>query len=496
MKIIHDPLYQDIRMSDVAIQIINTPLYERLNYIRQTSMAYRVFPSATHTRKTHQIGVYGLAKKTLDTLILHRHLVVAAADSAAEYMTLDTSSASESDATDSVAESVADSVAESVADSVAVPKSGRPLSPEQMTQWVRCGHTPSITTEEYEWICIGGLVHDLGHGPSSHSFDDLVEEFVENGLVPADSEWVTHERRGQYLFRHLVKRYQIDLSDEAVDYICQVIEPSDEYIHDFRFQLINNKVSGIDLDKMDYIKRDNYEFGLCCSIDIDRIITNSGIHCQIRNAVNSEPYTYQSTLYGSGRDINDILSSTLCELGVDIGTYWSFCDRICGDIFNLFMVRYRLYKEIYNHPKVIKFELAYLDVLKDQGEAICQTINRMDVDRFMEMTDESMLWTASKSARDRFHERGTYRLSETTGLAICNVRVTRTVGFFGKNGFNPFKHIRFYDRKSGKIKHKNLNEISVFLNGNNTCENLVFDYTMESEPMSPTHKSADRWWSA
>ena len=460
MKIIHDPLYQDIRMSDVAIQIINTPLYERLNYVRQTSMAYRVFPSATHTRKTHQIGVYGLAKKTLDTLILRRHLVVTSTNAANEYTTLDTS-------TDSVDALVSDDIRDDVRRDV------RPLSPKQMTEWVYTGNKPTITSEEYEWICIGGLVHDLGHGPSSHSFDDLVEEFVEHGQVSSDSEWVTHERRGQYLFRHLVKQYAINLSPYAVDYICQVIDPSDEYIHDFRFQLINNKVSGIDLDKMDYIKRDNYEFGLCCSIDIDRIITNSGIHCQIRNAVNTESYTAESALYGSGRDI-----MSLCGPLSDVGTYWSFCDRICGDIFNLFMVRYRLYKEIYNHPKVIKFELAYLDLLKDQGEAICETINRMDVDRFSEMTDESMLWTASKLARDRFHERGTYRLIENsrTGPVTDQFQVRRTVGFFGKNGFNPFKHIRFYDRKSGKIIHKNLSEISVFLNGNNTCENLVFDF--------------------
>ncbi len=76
MKIIYDKVWGDIPMTDLAISIIDTPMYHRMSYIKQTSMAYRVFPTATHTRFNHQVGVYGLLKKTLNTLINKGHLVI------------------------------------------------------------------------------------------------------------------------------------------------------------------------------------------------------------------------------------------------------------------------------------------------------------------------------------------------------------------------------------------------------------------------------------
>ena len=161
MKIISDCLHHDIRMSEVAIQIIDTPLYERQNSIKQTSMAYRVWPSATHTRKNHQIGTYGLTANTLNSLISHNHL----------------------------------SVCKDLL---------KPLTVEEMTASMVRGEIPKITPDEFEWICLGGLVHDLGHGPASHTFDDFLEELVESGELSKDHPWLTHEQRSQIFFKHLV----------------------------------------------------------------------------------------------------------------------------------------------------------------------------------------------------------------------------------------------------------------------------------------------------
>ena len=41
--------------------IVNHPLFQRLNHIRQLGFAYQTFPSATHTRFSHSLGVYYLA---------------------------------------------------------------------------------------------------------------------------------------------------------------------------------------------------------------------------------------------------------------------------------------------------------------------------------------------------------------------------------------------------------------------------------------------------
>lgn len=443
MKTIHDSLHGEIRISDTAIKIIDSYLYERLNSIKQTSMAYRVFPAATHTRKNHQIGVYGLTARTLDQLISRKQLVISDDDVV--------------------------------------------LSPKQMTQYMLSGKTPVITQDEYEWICIGGLVHDLGHGPASHSFDDLLEEFIDEGSLPKDSPWATHEQRSQHFFRYLVKSSpDINLSDEAVHYICQIIEPTEEYVNDFRFQFINNKVNGIDIDKIDYIARDNYVFGLHASIDIDRLINNCNVSVDtIEVNTNNINNMTNVTTYNKLPDKTNDKPNNHDNSDTRNGTFWSFNERIRNDIFNLFMVRFRLYKEIYNHPKVIKFELAYNDLLKEQRQNILKTMENQDIDTFATYTDESILWQASPKLRKDFFDRSTYKLIKEPEPGA--IRIDRVVGFFGKKGFNPFEYIRFYERKSGKLIQLEPHDINIFLTFNCTCERMTYHYTNENYNDSPVN---------
>lgn len=68
MTTIHDTIHSEIEISDVAQKIIDHRYFERCNQIMQTGNAYRVFPSATHTRKIHQIGCYHLTLKILRNL--------------------------------------------------------------------------------------------------------------------------------------------------------------------------------------------------------------------------------------------------------------------------------------------------------------------------------------------------------------------------------------------------------------------------------------------
>lgn len=68
MTIIHDPIHGEIELSEMAMKIIDHSYFERTNYIYQTGTAYRVYPSATHTRKMHMIGTYSITRKLLDHL--------------------------------------------------------------------------------------------------------------------------------------------------------------------------------------------------------------------------------------------------------------------------------------------------------------------------------------------------------------------------------------------------------------------------------------------
>ena len=66
--VVRDPLWDTIELDPVAVRIVDSPAYQRLRYIRQLGLAHLVYPGATHTRFDHAIGVYHLARRTLDAL--------------------------------------------------------------------------------------------------------------------------------------------------------------------------------------------------------------------------------------------------------------------------------------------------------------------------------------------------------------------------------------------------------------------------------------------
>ncbi|MBC7789102.1 MAG: HD domain-containing protein [Anaerolineae bacterium] len=68
MKVIRDPLWNNIRVDPLTLKLIDTRLFQRLRYIRQLGHAYLVYPGATHSRFEHALGAYHLARQTLTIL--------------------------------------------------------------------------------------------------------------------------------------------------------------------------------------------------------------------------------------------------------------------------------------------------------------------------------------------------------------------------------------------------------------------------------------------
>jgi HD superfamily phosphohydrolase len=66
--VIRDPLWDTIRVDPIATRIVNSPVFQRLRYIRQLGHAHLVYPGATHTRFDHALGVYNLAQRALASL--------------------------------------------------------------------------------------------------------------------------------------------------------------------------------------------------------------------------------------------------------------------------------------------------------------------------------------------------------------------------------------------------------------------------------------------
>src|SRR5438309_5126815 len=65
IEIVRDPLWNNIRLDALASELIDTPAFQRLRYVRQLGLAFLVYPGATHSRFEHALGTYHLARRTL-----------------------------------------------------------------------------------------------------------------------------------------------------------------------------------------------------------------------------------------------------------------------------------------------------------------------------------------------------------------------------------------------------------------------------------------------
>jgi HD superfamily phosphohydrolase len=72
MKTIKDPIHGIITISNIALSIIDSNVFQRLKNIKQLGLCYQVFPSATHTRFEHSIGVYHLAREMITNLQINQ----------------------------------------------------------------------------------------------------------------------------------------------------------------------------------------------------------------------------------------------------------------------------------------------------------------------------------------------------------------------------------------------------------------------------------------
>ncbi len=69
---IRDPLWRDIRISPALMSLVDTAEFQQLHRIRQLGPTALVYPGATHTRFSHSLGVFHIARKLLQNLLLRR----------------------------------------------------------------------------------------------------------------------------------------------------------------------------------------------------------------------------------------------------------------------------------------------------------------------------------------------------------------------------------------------------------------------------------------
>ncbi|MEJ2771076.1 MULTISPECIES: HD domain-containing protein [unclassified Stygiolobus] len=68
MKKVFDEIHGYITLNDLETKIIDSPIFQRLRRIKQTSLAYLVYPGAMHTRFSHSLGTFYLSQKVGEKL--------------------------------------------------------------------------------------------------------------------------------------------------------------------------------------------------------------------------------------------------------------------------------------------------------------------------------------------------------------------------------------------------------------------------------------------
>ncbi len=108
-----------------------------------------------------------------------------------------------------------------------------------------------ISKEEEEALYLTILLHDLGHGPFSHALEHF---FIDD---------ITHEDLSLFFMQELDREFKGELS-------LAISIFQNKYPRQFLYQLISSQ---LDMDRLDYLKRDSFYTGVVeGSINSDRLI--------------------------------------------------------------------------------------------------------------------------------------------------------------------------------------------------------------------------------
>ena len=268
MEILRDPLWNNIRLDPVALALLDTPVVQRLRYVRQLGLAFLVYPGATHSRFEHALGAYhltGVALRLLD---------------------------------------------------------------EQ-------GALTGVTQRDQQIVRAAALLHDVGHYPFSHALEEI---------------GVTHHEE---VARPLIMQGPVA---DALVHALGAKAPADVFalITGCSDNPLQGLISGsIDLDKVEYLKRDGAMCGVPYGeIDVDRLL----------NSLVLVPHPVHGT--------------------ATVGVH----EKGLSALESLLFAKYQMYRNVYWHHAVRSATAMYKRLV-----AVALEANALDANAVARFTDEGLL---------------------------------------------------------------------------------------------------------
>ena len=150
---------------------------------------------------------------------------------------------------------------------------------------LKANSSVQITDEEYTKYRLAGLLHDIGHYPFSHAFEDAVKQFYgsrisETALDDSAGSKSTQQTDEGYLEHEDVGEHLLTNDDEIQEIMdCHSVEPRAIYSIFTREdppRFANLISSELDADRIDYMLRTSLHTGLPYgSVDIEYILSQT-----------------------------------------------------------------------------------------------------------------------------------------------------------------------------------------------------------------------------
>lgn len=273
--IIRDNIYGNICLPYKIRQLVDCKEFQRLRRITQLATAGQVFPGAVQNRFSHSLGVYHLMNK----IVFHFEKKLR-----------------------------------------------------------KIGYEDSIKEKDKDAILVAALLHDIGHGPFSHAFEDaginrdnFSHEYWTKRIITSPETDINQTLQGIWGkdFPELVMSY-IDCRNEVKDGKFQKGRYSKDGLN-LKFIFASLVSSQLDADRMDYLLRDSHACGVTYGkFDIERLIEGMSI------AINA-----------AGE----------LKVGVE--------EEYASNVEEYFYARYMMYNNIYYHPFKIFTEKLLQNILRE-----------------------------------------------------------------------------------------------------------------------------------
>ena len=286
-----DFVWGSIDISEHSASFIDSIPFHRMKSLHQLGVTQYIYNSATHNRYQHSIGVYNLAREQMNII-----------------------------------------------------KNSCPELLSSNSEWVN--HT--------EMVSIAGLTHDLGHGPFSHLFEDILHSIGINDF--------SHEEMTCKIIQYIVDNYNVDIDYIDINHICDLIMASENcknsiYNHianenAWLYEIIANPRNGLDVDKFDYLPRDSMYTG----------VTFAGCNSNMIRSIMNSAHVIENEICYNISEVNNVC--------------------------NIFKWRAYMHREVYQCSRVKAIEHMFTDIFTSCADFLKIREKYNDPEHFMNLTDE------------------------------------------------------------------------------------------------------------